>query len=70
MIGSRASPRRKGWSTTWSGPVLPTPSTPIATHLAAEAGIQDALVERLHAGYFNEGALTDGPHRRVPSGRI
>ena len=26
------------------------------THLAAEAGIQDAVVERLHAGYFNEGA--------------
>ncbi len=26
------------------------------THLAAAAGIQDAVVERLHAGYFSEGA--------------
>ena len=25
-------------------------------HLAAEAGIQDAVVERMHAGYFSEGA--------------
>ena len=25
------------------------------THLAAEAGLQDAVVERLHAGYFSEG---------------
>ncbi|MCY7417474.1 MAG: DsbA family oxidoreductase [Chloroflexi bacterium] len=26
------------------------------THLSAEAGIQGAVVERLHAGYFNQGA--------------
>jgi predicted DsbA family dithiol-disulfide isomerase len=26
------------------------------THLAAEAGLQDAVIERLHAGYFCEGA--------------
>ena len=26
------------------------------THLAAEAGLQEAVVERLHAGYFCEGA--------------
>ncbi len=25
-------------------------------HLAAEAGVQDAVVERLHAAYFTEGA--------------
>ena len=34
------------------------------THLASEAGIQDAVLERFHAGYFSEGARI-GDHEEL-----
>ena len=35
------------------------------THLAAEAGLQDAVVERFHAGYFSEGVAIGDPDELV-----